>query len=229
MTIRRLLGSTPRIIVLLYSSILLSWIPEPVTAAVVTLDSIQIFQTHELFGRSPTVYFQCKGENKTILPDVKKKDILYDFKGEESWQPLTQLLDKKCKRCGFYEEDTIKSDDVFDEWEFCASEFTSADGKYTHFKEKEFNATFWCPECVPLVGAPVHSYSQNEQKGMSWTIVLLMVALASVILVLGGVIAHRYWQKRKRQQDQARFLKLFEEQDDDMDDELGIGPLTNVI
>ncbi|CAH9123045.1 unnamed protein product [Cuscuta epithymum] len=192
MTIRRL-------ILLLCSSILLSWIPEPLTAAVVTLDSIQIFQTHELFGRGPTVYFQCKGENKTILPDVKIKGILYDFKGEESWQPLTQLLDKKCKRCGFYEEDTIKSDDVFDEWEFCASEFTSADGKYTHFKEKEFNATFRCPECVPLVG------------------------------VLGGVIAHRYWQKRKRQQDQARFLKLFEEQDDDMDDELGIGPLTNVI
>lgn len=66
------------------------------------------------------------------------------------FQPLTELTDKKCKRCGIYEHDSIKSDDVFDEWEFCASDFTSSDGKYIHVKEKEFNATFLCPECVPL-------------------------------------------------------------------------------
>lgn len=57
-----------------------------VIAAVVTLDSIQIYKKHELFGSKPTVFFQCKGENKTILPDVKKKHVLYIFKGEESWQ-----------------------------------------------------------------------------------------------------------------------------------------------
>ncbi|VFQ94812.1 unnamed protein product [Cuscuta campestris] len=220
MTIRCRLRSDPSIILILYSSVLISWIPELISAAVVTLDSIQINKTHELFGRSPTVYFQCKGENKTILPDVKKKGILYEFKGEESWQPLTHLLDKKCKRCGFYEEDTIKSDDVFDEWEFCASEFTSADGKYTHFKEKEFNATFLCPDCVPLVGAPVHSISRNDKGGMKWTLALPIAILVSAFLVLGGIIAYKYWQKRKRQQDQARFLKLFEETDD-MEDFMG--------
>lgn len=36
--------------------------------------------------------------------------------------------------------------DVFDEWEFCPSDFTS-DGKYIRFKDKEVNATFSCPQC----------------------------------------------------------------------------------
>ncbi|RVW98788.1 hypothetical protein CK203_024030 [Vitis vinifera] len=66
------------------------------------------------------------------------------------FQPLTEIAVKKCKRCGFYEKDSIKSDDVFDEWEFCLSDFIASDGKYIHFKNKEFNATFLCPECIPL-------------------------------------------------------------------------------
>nr|GMD59636.1 uncharacterized protein LOC109180037 [Ipomoea batatas] len=228
MTIRRRIRFQLPIIFLLYSSILLIWMPELMTSAVVTLDSIEIFTTHELFGFKPTVYFRCKGENMTVLPDVKQKDYLYNFTGEESWQPLTELLDKKCKRCGFYEEDAIKLDDTFDEWEFCVSAFTSADGKYTHFKENEFNATFLCLECVPLVGAPVHSGYGNEKKGMDWTLVLLISALVSAVLIVGGLTAYKYWQKRRRQQEQARFLKLFEE-GDDIEDELGIGPLTRVI
>lgn len=56
------------------------------SAAIVTLDSIEIFRTHEWLKSEPTVYFKCKGENQTILPDVKKKNLLYSFKGEESWQ-----------------------------------------------------------------------------------------------------------------------------------------------
>lgn len=66
------------------------------------------------------------------------------------FQPLTVLRDIKCKRCGLYEKDAIKADDIFDEWELCASDFTRSDGKYVHFKDKEFNATFLCPECVVL-------------------------------------------------------------------------------
>lgn len=38
---------------------------------------------------------------------------------------------------------------VFDEWEFCPSDFTS-DGKYIRFKDKEVNATFSCPQCIPF-------------------------------------------------------------------------------
>lgn len=37
---------------------------------------------------------------------------------------------------------------MFDEWEFCASDFTS-DGKYIRFKDNEVNATFSCPKCTP--------------------------------------------------------------------------------
>lgn len=51
----------------------------------VTLDTVEIFTTHEWFGK-PTVVFRCNGENKTDLPDVKEAHTLYTFKGEESWQ-----------------------------------------------------------------------------------------------------------------------------------------------
>ncbi|XP_038697640.1 uncharacterized protein LOC119995260 isoform X2 [Tripterygium wilfordii] len=130
--------------------ILFSFFSESVSSGVVTLDSIVIFKTHEWLNAKPKVYFQCKGENKTELPDVKKVHVLYSFKGEESWQPLTELPDKKCKRCGFYEKDTIKSDDVFEQWEFCPSDFKAPHGKYARFKEKEFNATFSCVQCVTV-------------------------------------------------------------------------------
>lgn len=59
---------------------------EVVTAATVTLDSIEIYNTHEFLGLQPTVFFRCNGENQTTLPDVKEKGVLYRFKGEESWQ-----------------------------------------------------------------------------------------------------------------------------------------------
>lgn len=55
-------------------------------AAVVTLDSCAIFTTHEWFKSKPTVYFQCKDENRIVLPDVKETHVLYAFKGQESWQ-----------------------------------------------------------------------------------------------------------------------------------------------
>lgn len=66
------------------------------------------------------------------------------------FQPLTEFTSKKCKRCGFYEKDKIKSDDVFDEWEFCPSDFADSDGKYRLSKKNEFDATFLCPQCESL-------------------------------------------------------------------------------
>nr|GMC89082.1 uncharacterized protein LOC109153645 isoform X1 [Ipomoea batatas] len=207
------------------SLFLLRWLPEVLTAATVTLDSIEIYNTHEFLGLQPTVFFRCNGENQTTLPDVKEKGVLYRFKGEESWQPLSKLHMKKCKRCGFYEEGTIMLHDI-DEWEFCASDFSSVDGKYIHFKEKELNATFLCPECIP-VGAPDDLSPQNE-KTKNMALVVGITALVSVVLVLGAVASYKFWQRRKRLQEQARFLRLFEE-DDEIADELGIGPLTHVI
>lgn len=68
------------------------------------------------------------------------------------FQPLTNFSGKKCKRCGFYEEDKILYDDVFDEWELCPSDFTAPDGRYIHFKENEFNASFLCSDCLNITG-----------------------------------------------------------------------------
>ncbi|RLN40269.1 hypothetical protein C2845_PM01G11390 [Panicum miliaceum] len=174
----------------------------------VTLDTVEIFTTHEWFGK-PTVYFRCNGENKIYLPDVKEAHTLYTFKGEESWQPLTELPEKKCKRCGVYEEDTFKPADVFDEWEMCSSDFK--DGKYTRLKENQFNATFICLNCTASA----------------------VSVLASVLVIIALFLGYKYWQKKKREMTlktnwalamnskSARFLKLFEE-GDDLEDELGL-------
>ncbi|KAK9169139.1 hypothetical protein Syun_001279 [Stephania yunnanensis] len=210
---------------LLLCSILLNRLPGIYSAGVVTLQSIQIYNTHELFTAKPKVYFRCEGENKTVLPDVKQADYLYAFKGEESWQPLTELPDKKCKRCGFYEEDTITPDDVFDEWEFCPSDFAAPDGKYVRFKEKELNATFLCSQCMQLGGSSHNSDSHNREdkkKGASVFVAILTGLLVLVASFFAAVAAYKYWQKKKRQREQARFLKLFEDVDD-IEDELGLG------
>lgn len=65
---------------------------EGVESAVVTLDSIVIYKTHEWIAAKPTVYFHCQGGNKTKLPDVQKEHVLYSFNGEESWQVCGILL-----------------------------------------------------------------------------------------------------------------------------------------
>lgn len=190
-------------------------IPGIFAAGVVTLESIEIFTTHELLSTTPTVYFLCQGENKIILPDVKKKSSLYTFKGEESWQPLTEFSENKCKRCGFYEKDTLKSDDVFDEWELCPSDFKS-DGRNIHFKDKELNATFLCLQCKDSTHP---SEGAKEKKNV--VVVVIISSILSIICIIGVVAGYKYWRKRKRQQEQARFLKLFEE-GDEIEDEFGI-------
>ncbi|KAI9122172.1 hypothetical protein K1719_006861 [Acacia pycnantha] len=207
--------------VLLISVIFLSYFPGFILSAAVTLNSIEIFRTHNWLKVTPTVYFLCKEENKAVLPDVKKAHLLYTFKDEESWQPLTDFSSKKCKRCGIYEENSIVSDDVCDEWELCPSDFQTPQGMYVHFKEKEFNATFLCPECLSFFnvsgpGSEVH----DSGKGMQVAVLVLLSSVISTLLVIGLVTAYKYWQKRRREQEQARFVKLFED-GDDIEAELG--------
>jgi len=55
----------------------------------VTLQSLTIYNTHEWFGLKPKVYFQCVGDGKVNLPDIKAKNQLYTFQGHESWQVVT--------------------------------------------------------------------------------------------------------------------------------------------
>ncbi|KAG8096475.1 hypothetical protein GUJ93_ZPchr0013g36514 [Zizania palustris] len=113
----------------------------------VTLDTIDIFTNNEVLPSSiPTVYFQCNGEAKVYLTDVKEANIVYTFKGKESWQPLTELPENKCKQCGLYEEDIGDGDDIYDAWQLCSTDFK--DGKCTHFKQGQFRGTFLCPDCT---------------------------------------------------------------------------------
>ena len=66
--------------------------------------------------------------------------------------------------------------------------------------------------------------NSGKGKGKDVAVVVLLSVLVSAILILGAVGGYKYWQKKKREQDQARFLKLFEE-GDDIEDELDLGPM----
>ncbi|XP_074568550.1 uncharacterized protein LOC141825071 [Curcuma longa] len=207
--------------VLLIASLIFSSIPGSFSSRAIILRSIQIYNTHEFLAPHPTIYFFCKGENITILPDVKERHFFYSFKGEESWQPLTELPDNKCKRCGLYESDRLKSDDVFDEWELCPDDFLT--GISIHYKKKEFNATLECDECKtthdPAQSPKAGGVLDNQKLVAAIVIISVFICIMATLIV---VSAYKYWQRRKRERDQARFLKLFEE-GDDIEDELGLG------
>lgn len=161
------------------------------------------------------------------LPDVMAENSLYTFNGEESWQPLTELPAEKCKRCGVYERDSVQTS-PFDEWELCPLNFI--DQEYIHFKENEFNATFSCLDC----GLPANftrSFEDNDSNSSSaktYRITRILIGImVPVILIVGLVVGYFYWQKRKQDIERAQFLKMFNETDgeidDDIEDELGIG------
>ncbi|KAL0888766.1 hypothetical protein Bca101_012749 [Brassica carinata] len=216
---------------LLFWSITHTLIPGSVRAQSITLDSIEIFTKHDWFKLKHTVYFQCKGENKTVLPDVTKSDTVYTFRGQESWQakPMTEISGEKCKRCGIYEQGSLISDKEFDEWELCPSDF-SASQIYMHFKEKEINATFVCHGCAKLdsvsAGATTGSGSKEEgDNGSKVAIAIVAGVLCATLVVVGGVFMFRHSKRMKLQRDQARFMKLFEENDDEPEDELGLEPV----
>ncbi len=228
----------------------------------VTLVSLTIFTTHEWYYK-PDVYFQCQGEERKDLPDVKDKDRLYKFIGEESWQvcpeicyfhfwesvwfdtllgdehkvslhiclawkfsvlwsgsglfcacqPLTSLVGVKCKRCGLYEKDKIKSDDIFDEWELCPLDFSrDPDVHYFHSKDKEFNMTLSCPQCskihfpalwpsdhLPTTSMSLQQHSEGKHVGslgtdplslITWlTSLLKFVAECLSLIVLGPLLS----------------------------------------
>lgn len=196
----------------------------------VTVESVTIFRTHEWLGK-PSVYFRCQGEDKVYLPDVVEKDHWYKFIGEESWQPLTRLEGSKCKRCGLYEEDYLKYDDTFDEWELCPIHFSSApEGRYNHFKEKELNITFLCTLCYPLDSnpddqptGPSHNGDGTSVRAHTVYFVMLMV-FGFVLLIALISVGYMKWKQKKREEQQARFMKLFED-DEDLEAELGLRDL----
>ncbi|KAK4392201.1 hypothetical protein Sango_1997900 [Sesamum angolense] len=245
-----------------------------ISAAVVTLDSILIYKTHDWLPAKKTVYFQCKGEHSSFTRCERKACSLYlqsfimldhlffERNHLTASKPLTELKDTKCKRCGFYEKDAITTMTPFDEWEFCASDFTRSDGRYVHLKEKRLMLHFYAQNVSLLQMSPrqgnidwnhylvslgiiacgvsfsmvtgavcrdaeYFSNAKNYFQVMHWILVAFIAVLVSAVVIAGFVTAYKYGQKRKRQQEQARFLRLFEE-GDDIEDELGIGPLSSV-
>jgi len=60
-----------------------------------------------------------------------------------------------------------------------------------------------------------------ETKKTSVAAIIIVSVLASVLVIIALFGGYKYWQKKKRERDQARFLKLFEEEDD-LEDELGL-------
>ncbi|CAK9200639.1 unnamed protein product [Sphagnum jensenii] len=188
----------------------------------VRLASLVLYRTHEWFGQ-PTVYFHCLGEQKVFLPDVIQKDFVYDFIGQESWQPLTFLEGAKCKRCGFYEEDKLKYDDRFDEWELCPTEFTlEPDGRYIHFNKDEFNATFVCPGCRMYESEDEDLYDPPHVKRKSFLLLILLVLAAAILVVTGlALLAYMYWRRKQHEAHQARFMELFED-DESLQADLGL-------
>lgn len=64
--------------------------------------------------------------------------------------------------------------------------------------------------------------AHRKGRGMHVALVIMISVLVSTVLLVGLVAAYKYWQKKKREHEQARFLKLFED-GDDIEDELGLG------
>jgi|AraCvinosormetaG_1042628.scaffolds.fasta_scaffold04242_1 cbb3-type cytochrome oxidase subunit 3 len=74
-----------------------------------------------------------------------------------------------------------------------------------------------------LAGSNKESGTEKEEQkgGMHPGIVVLIVVLLLGVVAVGLLVGYKYWRKKKRQQEQARFLKLFED-GDDIEDELGL-------
>lgn len=62
----------------------------------------------------------------------------------------------------------------------------------------------------------------EPRKKKRLAIVVVVSVLASILTVIAAVSVYKYWQRRKREQDQLRFLKLFEE-NDDIEEEIALG------
>lgn len=77
---------------------------------------------------------------------------------------------------------------------------------------------------VVSVSALPAKNQDHSKKEMHVAVIVLLTLLGTAILLLVTLVVYKYWQKRKREQDQARFLKLFED-GDDIEDELGFGTI----
>ncbi|CAI5940279.1 unnamed protein product [Closterium sp. NIES-64] len=202
-------------------------------AAVVRLQRIKIFQTHDLPFWKPSVYFQCEGEPKHQLDGVVEANVDYNFTLHEPFQPLTELTEGHCKQCGFYDADTLTEDDAFDKFNLCPLDFAPApSGRLTRLVENELNVTFVCPHCN---SDRTSRSSGDEFEGTDTNnvnllnVFLIVIAVVTGISCLTGLLA--FWLKsgawplfrRRMDSDTAKFMEMFDEEDEllDGDDESG--------
>ncbi|CAI5960573.1 unnamed protein product [Closterium sp. NIES-64] len=227
-------------------------------AAVVRLQRIKIFQTHDLPFWKPSVYFQCEGEPKHQLDGVVEANVDYNFTLHEPFQEFFQVgalqeffqvgalqeffhvgalqdlfSEGHCKQCGFYDADTLTEDDAFDKFNLCPLDFAPApSGRLTRLVENELNVTFVCPHCN---SDRTSRSSGDEFEGTDTNnvnllnVFLIVIAVVTGISCLTGLLA--FWLKsgawplfrRRMDSDTAKFMEMFDEEDEllDGDDESG--------
>ncbi|GJP31040.1 hypothetical protein CLOM_g8049 [Closterium sp. NIES-68] len=202
-------------------------------AAVVRLQRIKIFQTHDLPFWKPSVYFQCEGEPKRQLDVVVEANVDYNFTMHEPFQPLTELTAPKCKQCGFYDADTLTEDDAFDRFTLCPLDFTPApSGRLNRLVESELNVTFVCLHCNPdrTSRSSGDEFEGTDTNNVSLLYVfLLVIGVVTGITCLTGLVA--FWLKsgawplfrRRMDSDTAKFMEMFDEEDELLDGDDGSG------
>eukprot|EP00899_Mesostigma_viride_P008944 jgi/Mesvir1/18050/Mv09367-RA.1 len=196
----------------------------PSHADVVYLESLEIFQTHEILA-DPTVYLFCDGGDRIYFPQVRLANVTYSFAHNETWQPVANLsVNAPCIHCGFLEEDTIKTDDVFGHFQLCRPDFKRGLGGHVEkgwaiqSRVDEFTASFSCMECANATDMAddtektEDTSADDEDGGTSKFMIGVFIIAACVGGVFLGIAIMklvRIIQEKRRMRQMARFELLY--------------------
>ncbi|CAI5502494.1 unnamed protein product [Closterium sp. Naga37s-1] len=146
----------------------------------VSLRWIRLEQTHDMLGWTPSVYFQCEGEEKRALTGVESANVDYNFTLHESFQPLTELQPPQCKRCGMFEADSWTRDDTFAIFELCPLAFSAPPASQLHLNfTGEFRAVLSCPACNPN-GKALYSEEGTADSGPLSPILITLAVIGGL-------------------------------------------------
>lgn len=86
---------------------------------------------------------------------------------------------------------------MFDEWELCPSDFTAPDGRYIHFKENEFNASFLCSDCLNITGG---EFPATFFLGKLLTAIMVLDFTDNCVMVVGSYMMpmQQLWSYEKK-------------------------------
>ncbi|CAI5503035.1 unnamed protein product [Closterium sp. Naga37s-1] len=195
----------------------------------VSLRWIRLEQTHDMLGWTPSVYFQCEGEEKHALTGVESANADYNFTLHESFQPLTELQPPQCKRCGVFEADTWTRDDIFAIFELCPLAFSAPPASQLHLNfTGEFRAVLSCPACNPN-GKALYSEEGTADNGplppilITFAVIGGLSCLAALVALLVFLARRNHYSlsftlplfvRRRIDPNTAKFLEMFEEEED---------------